>query len=78
MYNWTRASVYQVARPQGKFRYDRSIFRRVHMWIDSLRVLTHASRDAQLPLPGLSAFQRRPICFGIHRRGVGHGDHWYA
>jgi hypothetical protein len=63
---------------QRKFRYDYSIFRRVHMWVDSLCVLTQARRDAQLPLSGLSAFQRRPIRFGLHRRGLGHRDHWYA
>jgi hypothetical protein len=43
-------------RQQRKFRYDYSIFRRLHMRIDSLRVLKHARRDAQLPLSGLSAF----------------------
>ena len=48
------------------------------MWVDSLRVLKHARRDAQLPLPGLSAFQRCAIRFGLHRRGLGHRDHWYA
>jgi len=48
------------------------------MWGDSLRVLTHAGRDAQLPLSGLSACQRCAIRVGLHRGGRGYGDHGLA
>jgi phenylacetate-coenzyme A ligase PaaK-like adenylate-forming protein len=59
-------------------RNDWSILRRVFVRIDSLCVYARARRNAQLPLQGLSAFQRCSFRFRSYCSGMGHTDHRYA
>jgi len=59
-------------------RYDRSFLRWVCMRIDPLCMLDRASRNAQLPLPRLPAFQWRSFRLRLYCPGIGGEDYRYA